>query len=179
MTSARFGAAAPRRLLVFAACAGVGWLFAIGQARAQEDVPEGRTVPLEEEVRDDMARARLHLGPLRLIPSLTVTNAGYDNNVFATADNPVSDWTATFTAGFRFLLPLGSKMYFRADAMPSYTWYDKLTDRRFFGGLYDGNLMGFFNRLTVVATAQNTQTYRNYSSEFDSRVVYKDSNAGG
>jgi hypothetical protein len=179
MTSARFGAAAPRRLLVFAACAGVGWLFAIGQARAQEDVPEGRTVPLEDEVRDEMARARLHLGPVRLIPSLTVTNAGYDNNVFATSDNPVSDWTATFTAGFRFLLPLGSKMYFRADAMPSYTWYDKLSDRRFFGGLYDGSLIGFFNRLTLVANAQNTQTYRNYSSEFDSRVVYKDSNAGG
>jgi len=168
-----FGAAAPRRLLVLAGGIGIACLLASTPARAQDDVPQGRTVPEQEELRNDMARARLRLGPLHLIPSIDVTNAGYDNNVFASSTDPVSDWTATVTGGFRFILPLGSKMYLRADAFPTYTWYDKLTDRRFFGGSYDGILYGFFNRLSVAWSASGDQTYRNYSSEFDSPVVHK------
>ena len=179
MSSGRVGAAAPRRLRVLAAAIPVAWLMTSMAALAQDEVPQGRIIPEEEEMRDDMARARLRLGPVRLIPSLLITNAGYDSNVFASSENPVSDWTATFTAGFRFILPLGSKMFLRADALPTYTWYDKLSDRRFFGGLYSGQWFGFFNRLDVRLGATNDQTYRNFSSEFDSRVVYKNSNATG
>jgi len=178
MTIRRIGAAAPRRLRVLAAAASTAWLLAAA-GLAQEDVPQGRIVPEQEEMRDDLSRARLRLGPIRLIPSLLITNAGYDNNVFASSENPVSDWTATVTAGFRFIVPFGSKMFARVDALPTYTWYDKLKDRRFFGGFYNGELFGFFNRLTVALGAINNQTYRNYSSEFDSRVVYKDSIGNG
>src|SRR4051812_28399927 len=178
MTMGGFGAAAPRRLRVFAAAASAAWLLA-AVGLAQEEVPQGRIVPEEEEMHSDLARARLRLGPVRLIPSLLITNAGYDNNVFATSTNPVNDWTATVTAGFRFIVPFGSKMFVRADVLPTYTWYDELKDRRFFGGFYSGELFGFFNRLTVAVGASINQTYRNYSSEFDSRVVYKDALANG
>jgi hypothetical protein len=164
---------------VLAAAIPAVWLLTCAAVSAQEDVPQGRIIPEEEEMRDDLSRAKLRLGPLRLIPSLLITNAGYDSNVFATSENPVSDWTATFTAGFRFVLPLGSKMFLRADVLPTYTYYKDLTDRRFFGGLYDGQWFGFFNRLSVQVGATNDQTYRNFSSEFDSRVVYKTSRANG
>ena len=173
-----FGAAAPRRLRVLAGSLAAACLLVAPAARAQDDVPQGRTIPEEEAIRNDMGRARLRLGPLRLIPSIEIRNAGYDNNVYASGDNQVSDYTATVTAGFRFLLPLGGKMYLRADALPTYTWYDKLTERRFFGGYYDGVLFGFFNRLSFALEATGDQTYRNYSSEFDSPVVHKNSAIG-
>jgi hypothetical protein len=179
MSNERVGAAAPRRLRVLAAAISAAWLLMSMSALAQDDVPQGRIIPEEEEMRSDMARARLRLGPVRLIPSVLITNAGYDSNVFGSAENPESDWTATFTAGFRFIMPLGSKMFLRADALPTYTWYDKLSDRRFFGGLYSGQWFGFFNRLSVRLGATNDQTYRNFSSEFDSRVVYKTSTGNG
>src|SRR4051812_20943937 len=178
MTIRGMGAAAPRWVRVLFVIAAAGML-ASAVAKAQEEVPQGRIIPVEEEMRGDLSRARLRLGPVRLIPSLLITNAGYDNNVFASSENPVADWTATVTAGFRFIVPFGSKMFLRANALPTYTWYDKLTDRRFFGGFYNGEVFGFFNRLTVAAAVQNNQTYRNFSSEFDSRVVYKDSAANG
>ena len=174
-----FGAAAPRRARVLAGNLAAACLLVAAAARAQDDVPQGRIIPEEEAIRNDMSRARLRLGPLRLIPSIEVRNAGYDNNVYASGDNQVSDYTATVTAGFRFLLPVGSKMFLRADALPTYTWYDKLTDRRFFGGFYDGVLFGFFNRMSVALEATGDQTYRNYSSEFDSPVVHKNSTIGG
>lgn len=179
MRGGRLGAAAPRRLRVLAAAIPVSWLLMSVTAWAQDDVPQGRIVPEEEQMHDDMARAKLRLGPVRLIPSLLISNAGYDSNVFGSSENPVSDWTATFTAGFRFIVPLGSKMFLRADALPTYTWYHELTDRRFFGGLYRGDWFGFFNRLSVRLGASKDQTYRNFSSEFDSRVVYKNTNANG
>lgn len=172
-------AAAPRRLRVLAAAIPVGWLLMSARAWAQDEVPQGRIIPEEEQMRDDMARARLRLGPVRLIPSLLISNAGYDSNVFGSSENPVSDWTATFTAGFRFIVPLGAKMFLRADALPTYTWYDELTDRRFFGGLYSGQWFGFFNRLSVRLGATNDRTYRTFSSEFDSRVVYKNTTGNG
>src|SRR3954452_799419 len=108
-----FGAAALRRARVLAVAVAAACLLVTKAARAQDDVPQGRTVPEQEEIQHDMARARLRLGPLRLIPSIDITDAGYDNNVYATSTNPVSDWTATVTAGFRFLLPVGSKMVLR------------------------------------------------------------------
>jgi hypothetical protein len=174
------GAAAPRKLRVLAAAFPAAFLLVTAAAKAQDEIPQGRIVPEHEEIEHDMARARLRLGPLRLIPSLEIYNAGYDNNVFATkSEDAVSDWTATVRGGLRFLLPVGSKFYVRADALPTYTWYDKLTDRRFFGGFYNGVLFGFFNRLSLAVAAGGDQTYRNYSSEFDSPVVNKNSFVSG
>ena len=37
----------------------------------------------------------IHAGPVGLRPSLSVTNAGVDSNVFNSADNPQDDLTAT------------------------------------------------------------------------------------
>lgn len=152
-------------------------LAALGAASAfaqefQSYVPDDRTVSTKEEVDSDLQRARLRLGPVRLIPRIVVSDAGYDSNVLDTTI-PVADWTATFALGLRFIVPLGSKMYIRADALPQYTWYDKLVERRFFGGTYRGSVLGFFNRMTVELTGESVETYRIYSTELDARVVHK------
>lgn len=159
-----------------------GALLAAASARAQivsDVVPLDRIVPVEEEVKADMDSARFRLGPIRLIPSIAVTNAGYDSNVFATSEDVVSDWTATFRAGARFLVPFGSKVYLRADAFPQYTWYADLAERRFFGGEYTGSLYGFFNRLSVELSSAYYERYRIFSSELDSRVFGKTTGGAG
>ena len=112
-------------------------------------MPLNRTIPAKEEVQDEMGRARMRLGPARVLPSFNVWNAGYDSNVFGTNEDPVGDWTLSVNAGATFLVPFGSKFVLRADAFPQYTWYKELTERDHFGGRYDGSLYGFFNRMTV------------------------------
>jgi hypothetical protein len=150
-----------------------GGLVATGTVRAQflesDEVPRERTVPLKETIDGLMTSSKLHLGPIRLIPAASITNAGYDSNVFS-SNPPVADWTATFVLGSTFLLPMGSKMYFRADVFPHYTWYDKLSDRNRWGGVYDGAILGFFNRASFEAKGSNRQDYVLYSSEFPSYV---------
>ena len=123
-----------------------------------------------ESVLGQMDRARLRLGPMRILPSFNVWNAGYDSNVFGISVDPVGDWTATVDAGATFLIPFGSKIVLQADAFPQYTWYNELSDRNEFGGRYNGSLYGFFNRMTVELQGASFQQYQSYSSEIDSPV---------
>jgi hypothetical protein len=160
----------------------LGAALAASAARAQltsDDVPQGRTIPAKEEVDADMQAARFHLGPIRMIPTIAVRDAGYDNNVFGTTVNPVSDWSFTIRGGLRFIVPFGTKIYLRASVLPEYTWYDKLESRRGFGGLYDVSLFGFFNRMTTQLRAYDEETFQTYSSEIPTRVLTRTLDGSG
>ena len=141
-----------------------------GPSLSSDSVPLERTIPDRERVANDIASARYHLGPIRLLPAFAVHDAGYNSNVFGTSQDPVGDWTATVTAGSRFLLPMGSKFVLVADAFPEYTWYASLKERDQWGGNYGGSLYGFFNRVTTEFGGRYTQRYYIYSSEITSPV---------
>jgi len=148
---------------------------------ATDQVPRERTVPSEEALKQQAGHARFRLGPLRILPTLIVTNAGYDNNVFGTPETcpPItgcgqpktSDWTATVSAGARFVAPLGSKIYVQGQALPEYTWYRELSNRRTFGGLYRGSLFGFFNRLSFEADGSFSKSFGFLTSETETRII--------
>src|SRR5712692_11437542 len=91
-----------------------------------DQVARERTIASEIEVRAEMERGHL-FGPFRILPRLVLRDAGYDSNVFGLAANPVSDWTGTVGLGLRLYLPIGGKTYFRAEGIPQYTWYEKLS----------------------------------------------------
>jgi hypothetical protein len=176
------------RVSVLALAGGLASLPALAQAGGggaggpslqSDTVPLRRTIPEHEQIDSDLSRARMRLGPVRVLPSFRIYNAGYDSNVFATSEDPVGDWTATVSAGARFLMPMGSKFYFRADGFPQYTWYAELTQRDKFGGIYNGSIYGFFNRMTVELRGDYTQTYRLYSSEVDSQVFQTSTTGSG
>jgi hypothetical protein len=165
-----------------AALLALGAALAAGAAQAQlvsDDVPQVRTIPAKEEVDADMQTARFRLGPVRLIPTITVKDAGYDNNVFGTTENPVGDWSFTVRGGFRFIVPFGTKIYLRGSALPEYTWYDKLSERRGFGGLADAAFLGFFNRMTVQLRGYDEETFSTYSSEVPTKVLTRTQDGSG
>ncbi len=92
-----------------------------------------RTITTEEVVEADMESARLSLGPMRVIPMIVVDNAGYDSNVFSRPDGSAQGRRLDGDRGrrrSRHPAPMGSKIYLRFVAVPSYIWYDKLVDRR-------------------------------------------------
>ena len=171
-----------RRAVLAGALALAGLALAnvmIGQFLTSDEVPRERTVPEKQVIDDDMARAKLHLGPVRFLPTVDVYNAGYDSNVFATSTDPTTSWTATVAAGARVLLPLGSKMYFVADLFPQYTWYSNLSVRNRWGGLYDAAILGFFNRLRFQAIGTDHLSYELYSSELPAYVFSDTKSAKG
>jgi hypothetical protein len=134
---------------------------------ASDQIPHERTLPLHEQVRKQLETSRMRVGILRLRPAFTVSNFGYDNNVFGTTEDPVGDWHATVSAGTRFIVPMGSKLYARGGAIPEYTYYQKLVGRRAFGGTYDASLLGLYNHMTVEAAAGVFKGLSPVNSEVD------------
>ncbi len=118
---------------------------------ASDEVPHQRTLPISDEIRQALEDSRFRFGILRLQPQFQVRDFGYDNNVLGSITNKVADWHSTVSAGTNFIVPLGSKMYFRGTVMPQYTWYRKVTALRNFGGDYGASLLGLYNHLTVEA----------------------------
>jgi len=136
------------------------------------EVPNERTVPLEQQVADEMASNIYRLGPVRVFPRFLLTNAGYNNNLFATPPPTTSDWTADLALGLHLLLPVGSKMYLRADAVPEYDWYLDHPDLRTFGGFYGGDWLGFFNHLTMDLAGSSSKASAPLSSEQQAYVTH-------
>lgn len=143
--------------------------LASGLLRGQlvtDEVPRERAISTKEEIRRDVDESRFRLGPLRLLPRLSIQNLGYNDNVFgATSADPgssVADYTATVSAGVRATLPLSSKVTLRADVLPAYIWYAHEVERRSLGGTLGASLFALFNRLTFAATG--------YASRADSVV---------
>ena len=145
------------------------FLFA-ANASAQlvtDEVPRERTVPRSEEIRRDLAETRFRFGPVRLQPIFGLRDTGYDNNVFGTPDNPVSDWRSTVSAGADLILPLGRKLYVTGIVNPQYTYYNKVTNRRLFGGQYGGTVLALFNRLSIEAGGTQEKVISQVNSELE------------
>jgi hypothetical protein len=136
-------------------------------------VPQERTVPLEEQVKQEMADSRFHLGPIRLLPRFSVSEAGYNSNLFGTPAPTVSDWTAAVSAGLHMLLPLGSKMYLRGDALPEYYWYAHHPEQRSLGGQYAASWLGFFNRMSTDLSGGYSKKVSPLSSEIEGFVTHE------
>jgi hypothetical protein len=126
-----------------------------------------------------MENARYRLGQVRVFPKVSVGNAGYNSNVFGASENEVSDWEATATAGARFLLPFGKKVYVQADVLPQYNWYASEKDLRNFGGAYGGTAFAFFNRLSVEASGLYTDSIVVPTSETPSPSILRQTSGAG
>lgn len=146
---------------------------------ASDQVPHERTLPMSEQVRQQLEASRWHFGAFRVQPAFAVRDFGFDNNVYGTADNRVSDWRSTVAAGVRTILPMGPKLYLRSDLVPEYTYYQKLTNRRAFGGEYGASVLGLFNRMTVRGGADLYKGIAPVSSELERAALGTRSDVNG
>jgi hypothetical protein len=125
-----------------------------------------RSIPTKEGLEKAMEEARWNLGPVRVAPWFALKNVTYNNNVFGTSDDQVSDFTATIGAGLHAYLPIGPKFVVGAVALPEYVWWNDLENLRGTYGRYGGGLFGYFNRLTVEAQVFDIEDQGYVSSEF-------------
>ena len=78
-----------------------------------------------EEYDGIRERARLRLGPLRVIPVFRLSDVGYDSNVYFREEGSevVSDFTATFSPEARGYWLLGSSVIMSVMENPEYLFY--------------------------------------------------------
>jgi hypothetical protein len=111
----------------------------------------------------------IHIGPLGLRPSLSITNVGTDSNVFNDAENPQDDFTATVVPrlvarvrGGRFLLSYGST----ADMV----YFKKFTSERSINATTDARLDANLGRLQPYVSAGWVDTKDRLNAEVDVRA---------
>ena len=112
---------------------------------------------------------KLRIGPFRIFPTINLS-IGYDSNVYYQheEDNPVSDYTATFSPQIKVYLLFRNKIIFSIDGNPEYLYYYELESER----RWNNNLSSEFKLLLLnrfVVSGGYTYWDRRYrtSSEFD------------
>jgi hypothetical protein len=124
--------------------------------------------PTREALEEDMAEARWRVGRLRLEPSVAIEQLAYVDNVFSgSAQEPLSDVTATVSAGLRAYLAVGPKLTAAAFYLPSYVWWQDLEERRQTNQRFGAGLFGDLNRLRFELEASRWETQSFVSSEFE------------
>ena len=74
----------------------------------------------------------LRWGPLRVRPAFELREFGYDDNIFVTETNPVSDWRATLAPRLDGLVLFGDRAFLTFEERLEYTAYLENDDQNFF-----------------------------------------------
>jgi hypothetical protein len=151
-------------------------------AEAQYTAPgsglSGPQVVTKESLDRQLEQSRWTLGGLRITPYAGISDITYQTNVFGTETGQANDFTANLHAGLDFMLPLGPNGYFTALIRPGYNWWQELSDQRQFVGLYEANIYGLFNRMSLDLSAGRNEQVERFTSEILQRAPTIQENIG-
>ncbi|HUK36820.1 MAG TPA: outer membrane beta-barrel protein [Vicinamibacterales bacterium] len=142
------------------------FLFGIG-AQAQSPVGPPENV-------------RMRLGPVFLDPTISITNAGIDDNVFndPKSASPTSDATVTATPKTDFWVRFGSS-WLSGTIREDLVYYKDSVSQRSADNTYSLTWMIPFNRITFRPTATYVNTRERPGYEIDTRAPHTDLDYAG
>jgi hypothetical protein len=136
-------------------------------------VPAGALAQPPENVR-------MHLGPLFVNPTIALTNAGVDTNVFndATQDSPKEDFTLTLTPATDAWLRMG-RSWLNAGVREDLVYYQKYANERSVNSSYKLSWLIPFSRISFNPTTSFTNTRERPGFEVDARARRNEFGYGG
>ncbi len=153
-----------------ALAAAIGFSLALGPALSPavgQYTPPGSTAPVDdippqESFVERLAEARWDAGPVRLDPWLGISDAAYVSGLGGTEGD---DFTVTAGAGLRAYLKTGPKIFWSAQALPEYVWWQDLEQKRRLNGSYGLGVFGYLNRLTFELSQRRIERQEYFSAE--------------
>ena len=144
-------------------------LFALGGARLSGQSYRN----FREEYGDIKERARLRLGPLRIVPEFRLSDVGYDSNVYFREEGGevIPDFTATFSPEARGYWLVGSSVILSVTENPEYLFYAKEKRLRAFTNSFTSSLRLLVLRSFSLTADYHVQSHvRRATSELDQRI---------
>ena len=126
-----------------------------------------------EEFDDIRERARLRLGPLRVIPAFRLTEVGRDSNVYFREEGGevVPDFTATLSPEARGYWLLGNSVLLSVTENPEFLFYAKEKALRAFSNSFSSGLRLLLLRRFSLSADYHVQSHvRRATSELDRRI---------
>ena len=120
---------------------------------------------------DPSSSAKVHIGPLALSPSISLTNLGVDNNVFNDADqeSPKSDFTMTVEPRTDVWLHVGRSILI-GSATEDLVYYRTYVNQRSASGNFKVGILVPLTRLTLAGNAGYLDTKDRPGFEIDARA---------
>ena len=120
---------------------------------------------------------RHRIGPVQLVPSITLRDIGVDTNVF-NGENPVKDFAMTTMP--ELSASVGSpRRSLSAHAQVALVYYARQASERSFNRAFDVSAQMTFRRLTPFAEARYLNTRERISNEIDARARRTEGTASG
>jgi len=126
------------------------------------------------------SNVRMHLGPLFVNPTIALTNAGVDTNVFneATSDSPKEDYTATLSPSTDVWFRMG-RSWLNATVREDLVYYQKYASERSINSSYKASWAVPLNRITFTPAVSFTHTRERPGFEVDERARRNEYGFGG
>jgi hypothetical protein len=123
---------------------------------------------------------RMHLGPLFVNPTIALTNAGVDTNVFneATQDSPKEDFTLTLAPATDAWLRMG-RSWLNATVREDLVYYQKYANERSVNSNYKLSWLIPLSRISFNPTVSFTNTRDRPGFEVDARARRNEFDYGG
>jgi hypothetical protein len=124
-------------------------------------------IPREPEA----STVRVRIGPLWLNPTLALTNAGVDTNIFndADADEPKRDFTLTVSPQSDVWLRVG-RTWVMGNVKEDIVWYNTYASERAANTSFSGNWLVPLTRLSFVVGGNLLHTNERPGYEIDARA---------
>lgn len=134
------------------------------------------------ELDDINTRARWKWGPFRILPSLQITNIGYDSNIYYTPDRetPVSDFSATVSFRVDLSFVFRDRLIFTFSENPAYVYFAEQKSRRNLNNTYSFYLkLLAFSRIALSGTTQMSSAIIRWTGEIGTVAVQKNIETSG
>ncbi|NLH77465.1 MAG: outer membrane beta-barrel protein [Acidobacteria bacterium] len=131
------------------------------------------------ELQRRISEAPWHFGPFKIQPSLVITNAGVDSNVFYSPAEPVKDFTVTAGPAATVYVPIHRKFVLTAYGSPQYVWYSKTERERTWNYYFAGAAQLSLKNVFLSAEGGYSDARERWSTEIDIRPRRKETVYGG
>jgi hypothetical protein len=118
---------------------------------------------------DPASRARIRIGPFFLQPTISITDAGVDTNVFNSSDQPEQDFTITIVPALLTGFAVGPARLTVVDRT-EYVWYRRLSSERSVNGTLNGRFEVLWNRFRPWVQGEASRTRSRSGDEIDIRA---------
>jgi hypothetical protein len=126
---------------------------------------------LAQPEEDPRKTARMHFGPLYLTPIVTLTNLGWDSNVFnGQGEAKEGDFTFTLTPAADVWLPFARRAMIITNAAADLVYFQTLSSERSVDPFVLVRPEIYFNRLTLFAEGSYLDTRQRPNFEIDVRA---------
>ncbi len=134
-----------------------------------------RGLELERKWHD----AAWKFGPFRIQPSLVISNAGVDSNLFYSPAEPIKDFTITAGPAATIYVPIHRKFALSVYGSPQYVWYSKTEQERTWNYYFNGAAQLSLKNVFFSLEGTYSDARERWNTEIDIRPRRKEEGYGG